>query len=68
MINLLTTEVSFVSKSNNGNLEGYPKSDVASIVFDGSDATITVYVEQFRSFLRAVGFHETCINDAIGEE
>ena len=68
MINSLTTEVTFVSKSKNGNLEGYPKSDVTSIVFDGADATVTVYVEQFRSFLRAVGFNEACINNAIGEE
>ena len=68
MINSLTTEVSFVSKSYNGNLEGFPKSDVKSIVFDGEDATVFVYVEQFRSFLRACGFHENSINDAMGEE
>jgi len=68
MINPFTTEISFTSKNNNATLKGFPKSDVKSIVFDGEDATVFVYVEQFRSFLRACGFHENSINDAMGEE
>ena len=67
MINPCTTEISFISESN-GSVEGYPKSDVKSIVFDGEDATVFVYVEQFRMFLRACGFGEISINDAMGEE
>jgi hypothetical protein len=67
MINPCTTEISFIAESN-GSVEGYPKSDVKSIVFDGEDATVFVYVEQFRRFLRACGFHEKSINDAMGEE
>jgi hypothetical protein len=68
MINQFSTEISFTSKNSNGSLPGFPKSDVKSIVFDGEDATVFVYVEQFRSFLRACGFHENSINDAMGEE
>ena len=67
MINPCTTEISFISESN-GSVKGYPKSDVKSIVFDGEDATVFVYVEQFRMFLRACGFGEKSINDAMGEE
>jgi hypothetical protein len=68
MINPFTTEVSFISESSNGNLEGYPKSDVKSIVFDAADASIDVYVEQFRYFLGACGFCEKSIVEVLGEQ
>ena len=68
MTNPFSSEVSFIVKNSNGTLTNFPKTDVKSIVFDGTDATIYVYVEQFRYFLRACGFCEKNIIDAMGEE
>jgi DNA relaxase NicK len=37
-------------------------------VFDAADASIDVYVEQFRYFLGACGFCEKSIVEALGEQ
>ena len=68
MTNPFHSKVSFVSENSNGTLTNFPKTDVKSIVFDGTDATIFVYVDQFRCFLRACGFGEQSIIEALGEE
>jgi hypothetical protein len=68
MTNPFSSEISFIAENSNGTLTNFPKTDVKSIVFDGTDATIFVYVDQFRCFLRACGFSEANIVDAMGEE
>ena len=68
MTNPFSSEVSFIAENSNGTLTNFPKTDVKSIVFDATDATIFVYVDQFRYFLRACGFCEENIVDAMGEE
>ena len=68
MTNPFHSKVSFVSENSNGTLTNFPKTDVKSIVFDGTDATIYVYVDQFRYFLAACGFSEQLILEALGEE
>jgi hypothetical protein len=68
MTNPFHSKVSFVSENSNGTLTNFPKTDVKSIVFDGTDATIYVYVDQFRYFLAAEGFSEQSILEVLGEE
>lgn len=63
----LKTTVTFSSQCESIQLENYPVSNTISITFDGNDCTIYAYVEQFRCFLRACGFCEKNITDALGE-
>jgi hypothetical protein len=63
----LKTTVTFSSQSDSCQLENYPASNTLSITFDGNDCTVYAYVEQFRCFLRACGFSEKNITDALGE-
>ena len=63
----LKTTVTFSSQSESYKLTNYPASNTLSITFDGNDCTIYAYLEQFRCFLRACGFSETNIRDALGE-
>lgn len=68
MTNPFNSKVSFVSENSNGSLTNFPRTDVKSVVFDGTEATIYVYVDQFRYFLAACGFSEQNILEALGEE
>ena len=61
------TQVTFITESNNDGLKDYPLTSKNEITFDATDATIYAYVEQFRCFLRAAGFAEKSIEDALGE-
>jgi hypothetical protein len=63
----LKTTVTFTATSDYGELENYPASGTQTITFDATDCTIHAYVEQFRNFLRAEGFAEKTITDALGE-
>jgi hypothetical protein len=63
----LKTTVTFSSFSDFGGLEDYPRSGSHTISFDATDCTIYGYIEQFRSFLKASGFAEKTITEAIGE-
>lgn len=63
----LKTTVNFTSQCESAQLDNYPASSNISITFDGNDCTIYAYVEQFRCFLRACGFGEKTIKDALGE-
>ena len=67
MTNPFHSEVSFISQNSNGTLTNFPKTDVKSVTFDGTDASIRVYVEQFRYFLAACGFCEANIDEVLGE-
>lgn len=51
----------------NGSLENYPTTNKYTFEFDATDMTIYGYVEQFRTVLRAAGFSEKSITDALGE-
>ena len=68
MTNPFHSEVSFVSKNSNGTLTNFPNTDVKSVTFDGTDASIYIYVDQFRYFLAACGFSEANITEVLGEE
>jgi len=61
------TQVTFIADCNNGTLENYPHTNKYTFTFDATDMTIYGYVEQFRCFLRASGFSEKSISDALGE-
>ena len=63
----LKTTVTFTAHSDYGDLEDYPVSGTQTITFDASDCTIHAYVEQFRCFMRAEGFAEKTITEALGE-
>jgi hypothetical protein len=40
----------------NVNLPGEPKHQLVSLIFDGTDETITTVVDQFAIFLKASGY------------
>ena len=61
------TQVTIIIDANNGKLENYPATSRYKFSFDATDMTIYGYVEQFRAVLRAAGFSEKCITDALGE-
>lgn len=63
----LKTIVTFTAKSDYGDLEDYPRSGSHTTTFDATDCTIHAYVEQFRCFLKAEGFAEKTITEALGE-
>ena len=63
----LKTTVTFTAHSDYGELQDYPASGTQTITFDATDCTIHAYVEQFRCFLRAEGFAEKNITEALGE-
>jgi hypothetical protein len=63
----LKTTVTFKSHSDFGELKDYPASGSHTITFDATNCTIYGYLEQFRCFLRAAGFCEKNIKDALGE-
>ena len=63
----LKTTVTFTAHSDYGDLENYPASGTQTITFDATDCTIQAYVEQFRCFLKAEGFAEKTIKEALGE-
>ena len=63
----LKTIITLSSYSDFAGLTGYPKSGSHVISFDATDLDIYGYVEQFRAFLRAAGFCEKNIKDALGE-
>jgi len=48
-------------------LDSYPKSCKYTLEFDGTDMTVYGYVEQFRAYLRMMGFAEKSIKEALGE-
>ena len=63
----LKTTVTFTAHSDYGELKDYPASGTQTITFDATDCTIYAYVEQFRCFMRAEGFAEKIITEALGE-
>jgi len=52
---------------SNGDMEDYPKSNKLTLEFDATDANIWAYIDQFRVALRAAGFCEKSITEALGE-
>lgn len=67
MKNEFSTKVKITLDCKNGGLENYPDTSTYTFEFDGTDMTIFGYVEQFRAVLRAAGFAEKTIKDALGE-
>lgn len=63
----MKTAVTFTSYTNYDGLPDYPNSGYHTTSFDATDCTISVYVQQFRAFLKAEGFSEQLIDKAIGE-
>ena len=61
------TKVTVIVDANNGRLDDYPVTSNYRFSFDATDMTVWGYVAQFRVVLRAAGFGEKCINDALGE-
>ena len=60
-------KVTIILEANNDGLENYPSSSNYEFNFDATDLTIYGYVEQFRIVLRAAGFSDKLISDALGE-
>lgn len=60
-------KMTIIAEHKNGQLENYPYSNTYRFEFDCTDLTIHGYVEQFRTVLRAVGFSEKMITEALGE-
>jgi hypothetical protein len=61
------SKVTLTIDSSNGDMEDYPKSNKLTLEFDATDANIWAYIEQFRVALRAAGFCEKSIVEALGE-
>lgn len=59
--------MTIIAEHKNGGLENYPHSNTYTFEFDCTDLTIFGYVEQFRTVLRAEGFSEKLIKEALGE-
>lgn len=62
------TQITLIADCNNGTLEEYPKTSKYTMTFDATDATIAMYVQQFRLFLKLCGFADKTIEDFLGEE
>lgn len=62
------TKVKVIVDCKNGDLKDYPASNKYTFEFDATDLTLYGYVEQFRTILRASGFSEKSITEALGEE
>jgi hypothetical protein len=60
-------KMTIIAEHKNGGLENYPYSNTYTFEFDSTDLTIYGYVEQFRTVLRAEGFSEKLITEALGE-
>jgi hypothetical protein len=60
-------KMTIIAQHKNGGLENYPYSNTYTFEFDSTDLTVDGYVEQFRTVLRAVGFAEKTITEALGE-
>ena len=52
---------------SNGDMVDFPKSNKLTLEFDATDANIWAYIDQFRVALRAAGFCEKSIVEALGE-
>ena len=62
-----STKVTFITESDNGDLDDYPKTSKYTLEFDATDLNIYGYAEQMRCFLRAAGFSEGNITEVLGE-
>ena len=60
-------KMTIIAQHKNGELKDYPYSNTYTFEFDSTDLTIHGFVEQFRTVLRAVGFAEKTIKEALGE-
>jgi hypothetical protein len=67
MRNEFSTWVTVTLDCKNGDLPDYPSVNKYTFEFDATDMTIQGYVEQFRTILRASGFAEQSITEALGE-
>ncbi len=67
MKNEFSSNVKIIIDCKNGDLKDYPYTNTYTFEFDATDMTIHGYVEQFRTVLRAAGFAEKSIKDALGE-
>jgi hypothetical protein len=52
---------------SNGDMPDYPATNKVMLEFDATDANIWAYIDQFRVALRAAGFCEKSIIEALGE-
>jgi hypothetical protein len=62
------TKVKIIVDCRNGDLEDYPASNKYTFEFDATDLDIYGYVDQFRKVLRASGFSDKSIDNALGKE
>ena len=67
MTNEISTWITVTLDCKNGDLPHYPSVNKYTFKFDATDMTIQGYVEQFRIILRASGFAEKTIREALGE-
>jgi hypothetical protein len=67
MTNEVSTWITVTLDCKNGDLPHYPSVNKYTFKFDATDMTIQGYVEQFRIILRASGFAEKTIREALGE-
>jgi len=61
------SKVTITIDSSNGDLLDYPATNKVVLEFDATDANIWAYIDQFRVALRAAGFCEKSIVEALGE-
>jgi|688.fasta_scaffold22288_12 hypothetical protein len=67
MTNEISTWITVTLDCKNGDLPHYPSVNKYTFKFDATDMTIQGHVEQFRIILRASGFAEKTIREALGE-
>jgi hypothetical protein len=61
------SKVTITIDSSNGDMPDYPATNKVMLEFDATDANIWAYIDQFRVALRAAGFCEKSITEALGE-
>lgn len=63
-----SNKCTIIFEANNPDLEDWPSTEKISFEFDATDATIRLWVSQFRKVLSAVGFAEKSIDEYLGDE
>jgi hypothetical protein len=61
------SKVTITIDASNGDMPDYPATNKIALEFDATDANIWAYIDQFRVALRAAGFCEKSIVEALGE-
>jgi hypothetical protein len=61
------TKCTIIFEANNGDLKDYPAVEKVTFEFDATDASIDLWVLQFKRVLAVAGYADKTINDYLGD-